>query len=205
MENAHTNPLPPPRRKPPRARVCGDAALERRPQAAARRERLRWKPFVGPPAPPARVPSWLFQSPLSPGSKPLPQPWRECARARHPAMLGSGYHRHRYQGKEPYPKTSTTIMRDLSRIFPVGPLFGSGSVWCCSGEFTSPNGGVKPPLHQIDPLPAFHLRLLNGAGSLAPLELSPAVSGHHIKRASLQSHREMPDLQGKPANQDGLR
>jgi len=30
---------------------------------------------------------------------------------------------------------------------------GSGSVWCRSGEFISPNGGVKPPLHQIDPLP----------------------------------------------------
>jgi hypothetical protein len=26
-----------------------------------------------------------------------------------------------------------------------------------SGEFTSPNGGVKPPLHQFDPLPEFRL------------------------------------------------
>ena len=28
------------------------------------------------------------------------------------------------------------------------------SVQICSGEFTSPNGGVKPPLRQTEPLPA---------------------------------------------------
>ena len=32
---------------------------------------------------------------------------------------------------------------------------GSRTVRCCSGEFTSPNGGVKPPLHQTVPLPVF--------------------------------------------------
>src|ERR1039458_1092492 len=32
------------------------------------------------------------------------------------------------------------------------PLAGCGSAWFCSGQFTSPNGGVKPP---IDPLPKF--------------------------------------------------
>ena len=31
---------------------------------------------------------------------------------------------------------------------------GSGAVWRRSGEFTSPRGGVKPPLHQTAPLPA---------------------------------------------------
>src|SRR5204863_8106582 len=34
-------------------------------------------------------------------------------------------------------------------------LSRSGSVCRRSGEFTSPNGGVKPPLQQIDPLPHF--------------------------------------------------
>jgi hypothetical protein len=29
----------------------------------------------------------------------------------------------------------------------------SGAVRRCSGEFTSPNGGLKPPLHQTAPLP----------------------------------------------------
>ena len=29
---------------------------------------------------------------------------------------------------------------------------GSGAVWGCSGEFTSPNGSVKPPPHQAEPL-----------------------------------------------------
>ena len=33
---------------------------------------------------------------------------------------------------------------------------GSGSIGCRSSEFISP-GGVKPPLHQIDPLPDSHL------------------------------------------------
>src|SRR5208337_5618511 len=29
----------------------------------------------------------------------------------------------------------------------------SVSVWSCSGEFTSPRGGVKPPLRQTETLP----------------------------------------------------
>jgi hypothetical protein len=32
---------------------------------------------------------------------------------------------------------------------------GSVSVWSCSGEFTSPRGGVKPPLRQTETLPFF--------------------------------------------------
>src|SRR5207245_2937942 len=32
------------------------------------------------------------------------------------------------------------------------PTRGSGSVSSRSGEFTSPGGGIKPPLHQTDPL-----------------------------------------------------
>ena len=35
---------------------------------------------------------------------------------------------------------------------------GSGAVWCRSGEFTSPRGGVKPPLHQTAPLPGIRMR-----------------------------------------------
>jgi hypothetical protein len=40
----------------------------------------------------------------------------------------------------------------LRRI--IDNLRGSGAIWCCSGEFTSPNGGVKPPLHQTALPPA---------------------------------------------------
>ena len=32
-------------------------------------------------------------------------------------------------------------------------MWGRGSIWTRSGEFTSPYGGVKPPLPQLDPLP----------------------------------------------------
>jgi hypothetical protein len=41
------------------------------------------------------------------------------------------------------------------------PEPGRGTVWCCSGEFTSPNGGVKPPLRH-SPEPAFLVNF--GAG-----------------------------------------
>jgi hypothetical protein len=32
-------------------------------------------------------------------------------------------------------------------------LIRYGSIWCGGGEFTLPEGGVKPPLQQIDLLP----------------------------------------------------
>jgi hypothetical protein len=47
---------------------------------------------------------------------------------------------------------------------------GSGSIGRYSGEFTSPNGGVKPPLHQIDPVPSgpYNLQVSLFSGRRAP-------------------------------------
>ncbi len=53
-------------------------------------------------------------------------------------------------------------------ITPAGGLLGSGSVGCCSGEFISPYGGVKPPLHRIGPLPSFWFRERKSREELPP-------------------------------------
>src|SRR5208282_2586960 len=59
---------------------------------------------------------------------------------------------------------------------------GCGTVWGHSGEFTSPIGGVKPPLHQTVPLPKGDAVVRNkvrwgvlGAAQIAVQKVIPAM------------------------------
>ena len=62
---------------------------------------------------------------------------------------------------------------------------GSVSVWSCSGEFTSPRGGVKPPLRQTETLPNAEQQLNHPRGA-SPVELERAGA------SSWPSQRPLP-------------
>ena len=76
--------------------------------------------------------------------------------------------------------------RACSRGFQPRAKLGSGSR-CCSGEFTSPYGGIKPPLHQTVPLQVrasvvSHLRVDNRRDPLTRLRSADenASSSHPL-------------------------
>jgi hypothetical protein len=73
---------------------------------------------------------------------------------------------------------------------------GSGAIWRCSGEFTAPCGGVKPPLHQTA-LPNFVLGKVDRwpGGARAP----QADAQMPIDQA-----KSMKTIKNNPKNKNGI-